>query len=83
MMALTTSISLKRVVVEMTMSELSEKQRNVRRAVKQNINHHRNPVVTTEEVAEEQDLPVEVALSLLRDEPTVSAKEVGDHYVWW
>ncbi len=68
----------------MTMSDdLTERQKNVRKAVKHNVNHHRNPVVTTEEVAEEQDIPIDVALELLRDEPTVSSKQIGDHYVWW
>ncbi|WP_158055322.1 hypothetical protein [Halorussus halophilus] len=51
--------------------------------VKSERNKVYNPVVSTEEVAEELGISTEEAFELLEEAPRPSGKPIGDTHVWW
>ena len=51
--------------------------------VNRETNMRYNPVVSTEEVAEELGLSPETAFDLLDNAPGPSSKPVGETHVWW
>lgn len=53
------------------------------RVVKVETNRVYNPVVSTEEVAEELEISTEEAFELLEEAPRPSGKPVGDTHIWW
>ena len=53
------------------------------KVVKFETNKVYNPVVSTEEVAEELGVSTEEAFELLDEAPRPSGKPVGESHVWW
>lgn len=53
------------------------------RVVKCETNRVYNPVVSTEEVAQELDISSEKAFELLEEAPRPDGKPVGESHVWW
>ena len=61
-------------------ADLSEK---VKKFVRMKRNKVYNPAISTEEVAEEFDISMEVAHDALAESPHLDCKEVGDQRIWW
>lgn len=57
--------------------------KDARKVVTFETNQVYNPVVSTEEVADELDCHVDHAEALLEEIPTVRKKAVSDTHVWW
>lgn len=53
------------------------------RVVLQETNTAYNPVVSTEEVAEQLKISTEDAFELLEEAPRPNGKPVGETHVWW
>lgn len=51
--------------------------------VKMERNKVYNPAISTEEVAEEFGISMEVAHGALDDSPYLDSKEVGNQRIWW
>ncbi|MFB6186784.1 MAG: hypothetical protein ABEI86_07965 [Halobacteriaceae archaeon] len=68
------------------MSETESSQlepKDAARVVRRETNKVYNPVVSTEEVAEELSISPDKARDLLSQVPRLNPKEIGDTQVWW
>ncbi|USZ69409.1 hypothetical protein NGM10_06650 [Halorussus salilacus] len=66
-----------------TSDSLNATPKDADRVVKMETNRVYNPVVSTEEVAEELGIGTEETFELLEEAPRPSGKQVGDTHVWW
>jgi len=61
-------------------ADLSEQ---VKKFVRLERNKVYNPAISTEEVAEEFGISMDVAHDALDESPYLDSKEVGDQHIWW